>query len=102
MASRIDLHNELCTLLGSRNVYFQPPETIKMSYPCIVYSRDDVATEHADDRIYKHRNRYEITVIDSDPDSKTPDMIMLHFMMCRFDRSFVTDNLNHTTLILYY
>ena len=102
MASRIDLHNELCTLLGSRNVYFQPPETIKMSYPCIVYHRDDVETEHADDRIYKHRNRYTITVIDSDPDSKTPDMIMLHFMMCRFDRSFVFDNLNHTNLILYY
>ena len=102
MASRIELHNELCTLLGSRNVHFQPPESIKMAYPCIVYSRDDIDTDYADDRIYKIRNRYKITIIDPDPDSKIPDIILMHFMMCRFDRRFTSDNLNHTVLILYY
>ena len=32
MDRRLKLHEELCDILGSRNVYFQPPETVKMKY----------------------------------------------------------------------
>ena len=39
---RLILHDELITLLGSSNVYFQPPTSIKMNYPCIIYKLDDV------------------------------------------------------------
>ena len=39
MDRRLQLHEELCSVLGSRNVYFQPPETIKLTYPCIIYSK---------------------------------------------------------------
>ncbi len=38
----------LVSLLGSDNVYFQPPPTVKMQYPCIVYKRDYLNTEFAD------------------------------------------------------
>lgn len=38
MASRLDLQTFLEELLESKNVYFQPPESVKMKYPAIVYA----------------------------------------------------------------
>ena len=35
--SRLELHALLVELLGSTNVYYEPPETLKMSYPAIRY-----------------------------------------------------------------
>lgn len=102
MASRLELHEELCELLGTRNVYFQPPESIKLSYPCIIYSRSGVTKQNANNRLYKSVNEYGIIVIDANPDSSIPDDILNHFPMCRFDRSYTSNNLNHTSLTLNY
>lgn len=102
MASRLELHEELCGLLGSQNVYYQPPASFKMSYPCIVYSRSGINKRNADDRMYKSVNEYGIIVIDRDPDSMIPDHILEHFAMCRFDRFYTSDNLNHFSLTLNY
>jgi hypothetical protein len=102
MASRLNLHEELCALLLTRNVYFNPPESVKLKYPCIVYSRSGIDKINADNRPYKSTNRYTVTTIDSDPDSKLPDLIIEHFPMCSFDRAFVSENLNHNVFTLYY
>lgn len=102
MGNRLDLHEELCELLNSRHVYFQPPESIKLTYPCIVYSISGVFKLNANNRLYKSRNSYEVIVIDHDPDSDIYNQILMHFPMCRFDRSYVSDNLNHYALTLYY
>ena len=42
MKTRYELHEFLCEILGSRNVYFQPPESVKMKYPAIVYERTEI------------------------------------------------------------
>lgn len=102
MATRLELHERLCDLLGTRYVYFQPPANIKITYPCIVYSRPGIYIRTADDCLYNSINRYELTYIDSNPDSDMPDLILRHFPMCKLDRSFTSDNLNHTTFTLYY
>lgn len=102
MASRLKLHEELCAILESRSVYFQPPESIKMKYPCIVYSKTGMDQRNANDRLYKGTNRYEVTYIDQNPDSEVPDKILAHFQMCKFDRTFKSENLNHNVLTLYY
>lgn len=102
MASRLDLHEELCTILGSRNVYFQPPEKQLMRYPCIRYSLAGIDQKFADDKTYNRTNRYEITVLETQSDSVIHEAIMDHFEMCSFDRSYVADNLYHKVLILYY
>ena len=102
MKKRLALHEELCGVLGSRNVYFQPPENLKMSYPCIVYKRSEDWIKHANDRRYIIKEGYDLTVISTDPDSEIPDDILEHFDYCKLDRPFVSDNLNHTTLRLYY
>lgn len=102
MASRLKLHEEFCEILGSRNVYFQPPESIKLSYPCIVYSLDGVYKDNANDGLYRGINRYLVTTIDVDPDGQIHMAIMERYPMCSLGRSFTKDNLNQKTLTLYY
>lgn len=102
MASRLKLHEELCGLQGNGNVYFNPPETVKLIYRCIVYSKTGVYRAAANNRTYRTMNEYQLVVIDRTPDSTLPDEIMDHFPMCTFVRSYVSDNLYHFVLKLYY
>lgn len=102
MASRLSLHEELCKVLGNENVYYQPPESVKLSYPCIVYNLSDIYTESADGINYKKTNRYTLTLIHKNPDNEEKDTIIDIFEYCRFDRSFTSDNLNHYVYTLYY
>ena len=101
MHNRLDLHELLCEVLGSRNVYYSPPATIRMKYPAIVYSRSDIDNKFANDSVYKQSHVYSITVIDDDPDSEIVEK-MSRVPRCRFDRHFVSDNLNHDTFTIYY
>lgn len=98
---RPELHEILCTILGSRNVYFQPPESIKMKYPAIVYSLNGIDNQYADGGVYLSHRKYSVTVIDKDPDSgivgKAASM-----PKCRFDRAYRKDNLNHFVFTLFY
>lgn len=102
MDRRLELHEKLCEILGSRYVYFQPPESIKLHYPCIIYSLSNVDMKHADNFLYLHKNRYMVMVVDEDPDSKIHEDIFNTLPLCSFDRSYTSDNLNHRVLTLYY
>ena len=102
MASRLELHEELCEVLGTRNVYFQPPESVKMQYDAIRYSLGGKDLKRADDRIYLNTNQYEGVVITRDPDTPIPDMLLANFEMCSFGRPYTADNLNHYPFTLYY
>lgn len=101
MHSRVELQQILEGILGSRNVYFMPPASVKMVYPAIVYELSDIENEHADNAPYVQRMRYSITVIDKDPDSRIPFAIS-KLPTCSFDRAYKSDNLNHYVLNLYY
>lgn len=103
MADRLDLHEELCDVLGSRNVYFQPPATVTMKYPCFVYERSSGLSPKADNKNYTYHQSYTITYISKDPDSL--DLIrrfVLKFPQSRYNTHFTRDNLNHDTFSLYY
>lgn len=104
MASRLELHEEFCTLLGSRNAYFNSPESVKtnMKYPAIRYSRSGVDKKSANNQAYNLVNEYEVVYMDYDPDSSMPDTILTHFPMCSFVRAYPKDGLNHTIFKLYY
>lgn len=101
MGRRLELHEVLVSLLGSRNVYFQPPPTEKMRYPCIVYQRTRMDIKSANDLSYSNTIGYTITLIDANPDSLILEKIA-RLPMCRFDRHFTADNLNHDVFTLYY
>ena len=101
MASRVLLQEKLEQLLGSSNVYYQPPESVKMEYPAIRYSREFVFTEHASDNTHRAMNRYEVTVIDRKPDNPVIEKL-LALPYCSYERTYKSDNLNHDVLILYF
>lgn len=101
MASRPYLHTRLEELLGTRNVYFQPPESIKMNYPAIVYALEDIENAHADDGVYLSYKRYSVTVIDKNPDSTFVDMVAA-LPTCQFNRHYNSENLNHWNFSLYF
>lgn len=99
MSDRLKFHKKLCETLGSKNVYFQPPENIKMQYPAIVYSRNDIPIRHADNAPYIVSTEYRVIVIDKNPDSDIVKRVSA-LPKCRFDRHYKADNLNHDSFII--
>ena len=100
MKRRLELHEDLCNVLGTRNVYFQPPESVKMQYPAIVYSLKDIESKFANDVAYIVTPGYEATLIVKEPDSEYVDKL-LKLPYSKFDRFFRSDNLNHYRFTLY-
>lgn len=101
MAPRSELQTLLVSLLGNDNVYFQPPESTKLSYPCIVYRRERAITGFSDNKPYSYTKRYSVTVIDKDPDSPIPDKVAM-LPTCTHDRFYAADNLNHDVYNLFF
>ena len=107
MGRREDLHNKLVDVMApfvedaKAHVYFQPPATVRMLYPAIVYSLSNKNVRYADNRWYNHRNSYTVTVIDRNPDSKIPDEFA-DWELASFDRHYTADNLHHYTFRIYY
>ena len=105
MARRLELHEKLCAILGSRNAYFQPPASVKLNYDptgCIVYSvarRDGL---RADDKRYVALTAYDCTYISRDPDSTIPDTLMQSFIHISHERTYTADNLHHDLFRIYY
>lgn len=99
MARRLELDALLRTV--APNTYFQPPENMQIQYPCIVYSRDYAETQFADNAPYQSTLRYQLTVIDPDPDSPILDKVAA-LPKCVFSRHFVADSLNHDNYNIYF
>lgn len=101
MDRRLELQSKLEELLGSENVYFQPPESDKLKYPCIIYLLSSVDTMYANGSIYSKSKQYLVTVVDRDPDSELPWKI-LKLPYCSFVRSYSKDGLNNFVFNLYF
>lgn len=101
MGNRFELHAIFEEILNSRNVYFKPPESIKMKYPAIVYERDNIDNRHADDTVYMQKDVYKVTVIDPNPDSEYVRKVSM-LPLCRHERCFPSDNLNHDVFTIYF
>lgn len=101
MDRRLSLQEILVNILGSNNVYFQPPETIRLQYPCIIYERSDIDKKYADNRAYMSMVRYSLTLITRSPESNLIKAI-LELPYCSYDRYYAADTLNHDVFTLYY
>ncbi len=88
-------------LKSSKRVYYQPPESVKIEYPAIVYSLDYIKSQHGDNIPYVNERRYSATIITKDPDTELIDR-MLQLPTASFQRSFVVDNLYHYNFTIYY
>lgn len=98
---RIELQQILEEILGSRNVYFQPPESVKIKYPCIIYELSNEYVNSADDIDYTEYDIYSVTLIDKNPETKFRKPIR-NLEHCSFDRFFISDGLNHYIYRLYF
>jgi hypothetical protein len=101
MLDREKLQTLLEEINGSGHVYFQPPENVQMVYPAIVYQRDDLNKKSANNASYNMKQRYQVTVIDRNPDSVAAVKIA-ELPLCTYQRFFVVDNLNHDVFNLYF
>ena len=99
---RYSFQESLEESLGSGNVYFQPPESVKLSYPAIIYDKRIGDYKYADNGSYIRIQGYDVMIISKDPDFVDTLDIPDRFPMCRWDRHFVSDSLNHDVFVIYY
>lgn len=88
-------------LLGSENVYFQPPANLEMEYDCIRYFRTTIKPEFANNTPYLLHDCYQVIAIYKNPDSDLPRKIAM-LPMCSHDRHYTADNLHHDVFTLYH
>jgi hypothetical protein len=97
--TRLTLQGKLEEILGSRNVYYNPPESQKMNFPCIVYSLSFIQDIHADNMNYLDYTTYKITVISKNPDHSACKKIH-QLPMTKFSTRFVKNGFYHEVYIL--
>lgn len=91
----------LRSLTGVNKVYFQPPATVSLKYPCVIYTFSNYERWFADDKALFSWPEYEVTLIDRDPESEIHRQIMLldqdsgNNCYVSFQRFYTADNLNH-------
>jgi hypothetical protein len=101
MGQRVDLHQLLQTTTGLSNIYFQPPSSISLNFPCVIYAREGKDEKFADNELYLGKYRYSVTVVSSDPDSQIPESVA-GLPFTKFDRRYVTDSLYHDVFSTYF
>lgn len=99
---RLYFHKLFKAIPGVTEVYYQPPSSIQMHYPCIVYSWDRNYDKRADDILYSSRRGYSLTIIDSNPDSIIPGIFQRNFQQASFERHYVANNLHHWVYNIYF
>lgn len=110
MSNRLKFHEELSSIPGiadastknGKAVYFQPPASVRLSFPCIIYDFSRMKGLNANNRNYILHKGYTVKIIDPDPDSEIPEFIEKNFPYAMFDRSYVADNLHHFIFTIYY
>lgn len=101
MDRRLKLQKLLESILQSDNVYFQPPPSIKLHYPCIIYTKSDINQIKADNKVYIRQVKYTVTLIGRELNSELVDKI-LNIPYCSYDRLFISDSLYHDVFNLFY
>lgn len=98
---RLEFSAILREVLGSANVYFQPPEDLKMKYPCLVYEMEDIHIQPADNGPYSMHDRYQVTFMHHEPDSPVIRKLMV-LPHSSFSRHFATSGLNHDVFVIHH
>lgn len=101
MVRRTELQKILEEVMGNDHVYFQPPSSVKMKYPAIVYELNDIRNDPANNRPYLNKPGYSITVIDSSPDSDIVEKVS-KIPSVGFNRHYTADHLHHFVFSLYF
>ena len=98
---RIEFNSILVGVLGSNNVYYQPPKDSVMQYPCIVYELDDAHRRAADNGAYSWIPRYQVTFLRHEVDSPVSQKLAM-LPTSSFSRHFATSGVNHDVFAIYH
>lgn len=102
MSNRLDLQAKFEEILGSHNVYFQPPASLQMRYPAIRYGIKDIKTKSANNlAAYTVSTGYECIYISKDPAGEEFLRAMFQIPYCKFGRYYRAENLHHYTFTIY-
>lgn len=101
LRTRLELHDILTSIPGVKKVYYSPPASIQMEYPCIRYELSSIPIRRADNIPYLGSKRYTLTLIDEDPESEIVDRLLC-IPLSAFDRFYAADGLNHFVFTLYF
>ena len=85
---------------GDRHIYLNAPPSVRMRYPAIKYSLNNIDSNFANDCVYKLAPSYQVILIDDEADTKYLEPI-LRIPHCRFNRFYIADGLNHWVFTIY-
>lgn len=94
---RLKLHTILSGYIKDTPQY-QPPGTLYLQYPSLVYHVIDIETDYANNEIYSATIVYEVTYISRDVTDNTPFQMIAEIPYTTFSNAYVVDKLNHTLL----
>lgn len=77
-AHRMKLSAKLKEFVHPDNVHFQPPATVKLKYPCIIYHRMPAHKEFANNTKFLNKPLWRVQVIDKNPDSTIGETLTTH------------------------
>ena len=108
MASQPEWQDILQGIIGSHqpdpkreNVFYQPPASVELVYPCIIYTLDNIHTLRADNINYMITPTYEVKIITRNPNNPYLKKMLMDISTAKFHRRFVNDGLYHDILSVY-
>ena len=102
MDRRLELSDKLRSIIGNDNVYFQPPSSTIIQYPCVIYNERRGSTTYANDSVYNYVKSYEIKFIFKKLNESIVKNVLKSLTLCSFDRVYIADNLYHYVFIVHY
>ncbi len=98
------LRDKLYLVNNTKNVYYNPPTSIRMEFPCFRFELNNLDVKHADNFAYSRKPRWAVTYITRDVEDveKVAEQMLDIFQYCNFDTSFRSDNLEHAVFNLYF
>lgn len=97
---RTKLSEKLHEVLGSDNVYFQPPENQKIEYPAIIYNLEKENVRRANNKRYFTYDRYQIKFIRKQFESDVTEKL-LDLPYCEHTREYKYADLYHDVYSIY-
>jgi hypothetical protein len=102
MDNRLLLHDKLISLVGTSNVYFQPPTSVLISYPCVIYNIGNGEAMYSNNKLYNYTHRYDLIFIYKKPTTDIIEKVIGELPMCSLSRTYISDNLNHYAFSVYF
>lgn len=102
MLKRVDIQEKFKFLLGSNNVYYQPPANLKMKYPAIVYSLDGLDVKRFDNTRLINKNCFSVTHIYRNESENLVETMLKNFVYISFDNRSIVDGIYNDHYTIYW